>query len=262
MSHVFCRLYEARIRVYTPRDDGTAEESLVRPTIAFLSFMLAVLALGCANLLAPLALISMVGVEGPVITSLNLEEPDAVTYTRQADGGFVVGSPGAPVTVVLFEDFACPHCQAYKETVDRVFNMLVRTGETRLESRIFPTAGGEMTVTAGRVAECADMWVPGGYWIAREYLYGYALAGEYNDLAARIAEDMALDPDTLLDCMANARQVEADVALGRALGTGGTPAVMIRYGESEPEYFTLDGTTYDRGGAPYEVIEAIVQRSQ
>ena len=29
---------------------------------------------------------------------------------RRADGGFVLGEPDAPVTIVAFEDFFCPHC--------------------------------------------------------------------------------------------------------------------------------------------------------
>jgi protein-disulfide isomerase len=31
--------------------------------------------------------------------------------TRTADGGFVVGAADAPITIVEFADYACPHCQ-------------------------------------------------------------------------------------------------------------------------------------------------------
>src|SRR5215207_4842489 len=32
---------------------------------------------------------------------------------RLSDGGFIIGDPDAPITIVEFADWACPHCQDY-----------------------------------------------------------------------------------------------------------------------------------------------------
>gem|GEM_PF-6126817 len=38
----------------------------------------------------------------------------SLPQSRTEDGGFVVGKPEAPITIVEFVDYACPHCQTYR----------------------------------------------------------------------------------------------------------------------------------------------------
>ena len=44
------------------------------------------------------------------------------------DGAPVLGDPNAPITIVEFADFMCPHCQEYTETIGRVIEEHVITG--------------------------------------------------------------------------------------------------------------------------------------
>ena len=62
----------------------------------------------------------------------------SIPQARQADGGFVLGNPDAPVTIVAFEDFICPHCQAYEPTIDQFISKYVATGLARFEYRFLP----------------------------------------------------------------------------------------------------------------------------
>ncbi len=186
-----------------------------------------------------------------------------VPQSRAEDGGFVLGNPDAPITLVEFADYGCPHCQAYKETMDRFVSDYVLTGQAKFEFRVFPTAGGALTEFAGRVVQCVADAKPGSYWQVHEVFYDLAMSGRYSDQMGRtVAERMGVDYTQILNCTGSADQVQTDVALGRRVGVTGTPAVLVRYGDSEPTYITLNGQTYDRGSVPYEVLQQVVAQAQ
>src|SRR5689334_15618897 len=71
--------------------------------------------------------------------------------SRLADGGFVIGNPNAPVTIIEFADYACPHCQEYLPTMNQFMDTYVKTGKAKFEYRILPTAGGALTENIGNV---------------------------------------------------------------------------------------------------------------
>ncbi len=185
---------------------------------------------------------------------------DGLPRERGADGAFILGDPDAPVTLIEFADFACPHCQRYRETIHAFVEQYVVTGMARLEVRIFPTAGGDRTVYAARVAECADTLQPGGFWGAHEALYALAIVGRYDEPLARlVADELNLDYLALLGCITRANQVEIDMDYGHDLAIGGTPALMVRIGSGEATFITYENTTYDRGGVPLEVLAMLVK---
>jgi protein-disulfide isomerase len=187
----------------------------------------------------------------------------ALQPTRLEDGGFVIGDPNAPITLIEFADFACPHCQTYKETADRFITDFVMTGKARFEYRVFPTAGGPLTEFAGQLAQCADELEPGAFWQAHELFYQYARTARYGqEMGRQLATDLGLDYSELLECSRTADQVQADVELGRRIGVSGTPAVAVRYGDAEPTFINLNGQSYDRGAAPYEILAEVVEQAQ
>jgi protein-disulfide isomerase len=58
--------------------------------------------------------------------------------------GNVLGSPGAPVTLVYFGDLQCPFCGEFtRETLPKLIQKYVRTGKVRLEYRSLETATRE-----------------------------------------------------------------------------------------------------------------------
>ena len=136
-------------------------------------------------------------------------------------------------------------------------------GRARLESRVFPTAGGQQTAVAAAAAECADEQVAGAFWQARELLFAYAMAGQYDiTFLDRLNNDLALDDVTLLTCLNDAEQIVRDVTFGRELGVRGTPAVLVRYGDGPAQFIELDGRTFDMGGPPFEVLAAVVEQAE
>ena len=182
---------------------------------------------------------------------------------RAADGGFQLGAPNAPITLVEFADFDCPHCQEYHPTITDYLNNYVVTGKAKFEYRVFPTAGGQLSQYTGQLLECAEEQKAGNFWKGYNLMFDYAFSGRYTqDVGRLLANDENLDYSTLLSCAADATQVQTDVNLGQQLGVTGTPAVMVRYGDGSPQFITYDGQTYNQGGVPYSVLAAVTDAVQ
>ncbi len=185
-----------------------------------------------------------------------------VPQARLPDGGFVLGNPDASITVVEFGDYACPHCQSYEPTITQFIDNYVRTGKARFEFRILPTAGGATTQFLGQIQACLEEQRTGAFWEARHILTDLAIKGEYSETSGEVvAEQLSLNYDLALECSASNTQMQADFALAQQSGVQGTPAVLTRRGDGTPKFMTLDGTTYDGGGVPYEVLAAVVDAS-
>ncbi|GAB4509493.1 MAG: thioredoxin domain-containing protein [Anaerolineae bacterium] len=179
----------------------------------------------------------------------------SIPQTRLADGGFVLGDPEAPVTIVEFADFLCPHCQDYKSTIDQFIEEFVVTGQARFEYRMYPTQGPN-AIYAAQAAECAEILEPGSFWEAHDELFALASRGIRDERISRqLADSLDLNYSDLLLCIRDeAEQVQTDQALGSRSQVEGTPAVRIRYGDSAPQ--VIPG--FDRGGPPLSVLRAQV----
>ncbi|MEO8395631.1 MAG: thioredoxin domain-containing protein [Chloroflexota bacterium] len=183
----------------------------------------------------------------------------SLPQTRQPDGGFVVGQPDAPITVIEFIDYACPHCQDYRPVIDQVLMQYLAAGEMKYELRLFPTAGGQTSYFVDQFAECAEKQRKGTFWQAYDLLYGYATSGQYDlHVGEQMAKFFKLDYDKMVACVDGAKQVGTDVQLGIQLGVTGTPAVMVRLGDEEPQFITAGGRTYDAGGVPLDVLTQLL----
>jgi protein-disulfide isomerase len=186
-----------------------------------------------------------------------------IPQSRGADGAFLLGNPDAPITVIVFVDWACPHCQSYyNQTVIPFIESEVASGRAALEARLFPTAGGALTVSIAQAVECM---VESGasFWALDHALFERARLRTYSADAIRaLAADADLSFEEVTACAADADQVAVDVEFGLELGIGGTPAVLIRRGEGAPEFITYKNTTYSRGGVPLAVLAAVVAAAQ
>ena len=194
-----------------------------------------------------------------------MEMFDELEQTRAEDGAFLLGDPDAPITIVEFSDYACPHCQTYRPVVEQIIEEYVVTGQANFEFRVFPTAGGQLTVFAAMVAECADTIQPGAFWDAYAIFYTLAEARKYDpDLGYVLADEVGIEWEDILECgeSLDNPQVIIDYEAAQELGVGGTPAIVVRYGDGDLEFITLDGRTYDQGGPSYEVLAEVIEAAQ
>ena len=204
-----------------------------------------------------------------IILSLNSANNVSVgTYStlpqsRLPDGGFVLGNPEAPVTIIEFADYACSHCQEYLPTMNQFMDAYVKTGKAKFEYRILPTAGGELTQFIGTVLVCMEDQKPGTYWTAHDILFQKAMAGNYDGNTLRnMASDLGVDYAKALNCAQNQKQVTIDVALADSLNVHGTPAIRVRDASGKAGSLVVDGQSYDSGGPSYGVLSQYMAQYQ
>lgn len=184
---------------------------------------------------------------------------EGIPFERTADGAFILGDPDAPITVVEFADFMCPHCQNYHSTVTQFIEQYVKTGQARLEYRLFPIVHPTYSVYTAQLAECVEQQREGAFWPASDVLYNLAEAGDIGPETAEVLGDaLDMSGEKLEVCAAEAVQHETDLALGESMGVSGTPAVLFRNSAGELGWAYVNEQVYNRGGLPLEALELII----
>lgn len=141
------------------------------------------------------------------------------------DGAPVRGAPMAPVTVVEFSDFECPHCAAAHPVLRRLIAEF--DGRVRVVFKHYPLDGHENALPAARAAVAAQN--QGKFWELHDLLFEHQRdlnPARIEALAAQVGLDMARFRTDFASPEVQAR-VEADKAEGRRVGVDGTPAFFI-----------------------------------
>jgi protein-disulfide isomerase len=163
----------------------------------------------------------------------------------------VIGDASAPVTLVEYGDYQCPHCQAAHPVVAGLIKHFRR--DLRFAYRHFPlTTVHPMAKPAAEAAEFAGSL--GQFWTMHDALFANGHRLSLPTLLL-IAGQLGLDLDRLRDALAHNRfaaKVEADFAGGIRSGVNGTPCFFIngrRYdGSYEP--MSLGGAVQAALGQP------------
>jgi len=185
-----------------------------------------------------------------------------ITTYRKPDGGFVLGEPDAPTTIVAFEDFLCPHCQSYQLTLQSFIDQYVRTGQAQFEYRFFPLIHPEYSTLTARIAECVGFQDIRKFWDAHDLLFEFASAGGLEgDIVSKIATLIGLDADALDSCLGRSMQSFIDVELGQQAQVSGTPAIRARGTEGQMEIIYAGQRALARGAVPLEVLGALAEGS-
>src|SRR5437773_1035019 len=136
------------------------------------------------------------------------------------------GPDDAPVTLVEYGDYECPHCGGAYPIVREVQRRMGRG--LRLVFRNFPLA--EMHPHAVRAAEAAEAAaVQDKFWEMHDLLFEHQAALDDSDLM-RYAKTLALDTGRVKEELAagtHARRVRQDFRSGVRSGVNGTPTFFI-----------------------------------
>lgn len=192
-----------------------------------------------------------------------------IPFSRTEDGAPVLGDPTAPITIVQFADYACPHCQRYEPVMQEFIETYVATGRAQYEFRYFPTMGGEMTAYIANLTSCFENQQPGVFWPLHDALYEQAMADQYDTamlrkLARRFGLNF-LDAQTCISDSIESLQSDTDWILGHINGVDGTPAIRVRYKDhnnGDVQYLVVDGVAWDTGGAPLEWLAQAVEDAE
>jgi protein-disulfide isomerase len=146
----------------------------------------------------------------------------------------VVGSPDAPLTVQLWEDFLCPSCQSFAQTVKpQLFANYVQSGQVRVEYHYFPLQQHEPGATMSSLAaECAAD--QGMFWPYHDRVYQMARvdqqgAVQFDDLVG-YAQGMGMDDAQFRSCLSSQEHlntVTGSLAQAQQLNLQFTPSIIV-----------------------------------
>jgi protein-disulfide isomerase len=147
--------------------------------------------------------------------------------------GITMGDPNAPVTILVFEDYLCPHCAEFTTHIEPdIVEQLIKPGKAKLIFHDFPLRPETGSFLAARAARCAND--QGKFWEYQDVLFRtqptWGTAPDKEPALVRAAEGLGLDKGKFRSCLDSDRhadEVSADLQLARALGLDGTPSVLV-----------------------------------
>jgi protein-disulfide isomerase len=187
-----------------------------------LTFVLVVL--GAAALVAAAAIYPSIAPIGDVVPITPIARP-------QTDGR-QIGDPSAPVLIELYEDFQCPGCKLFTDSIEpQVLDAYVATGQARLVFRHYPFIGPE-SLQAARASMCADD--QGRFWDYHDMLFTNQRGENLGAFADRrllaFAEDLGLDMDTFQACLDEGphdTEIAQERDTGAQAGVSSTPTILV-----------------------------------
>jgi protein-disulfide isomerase len=144
-----------------------------------------------------------------------------------------LGTPGAPVVIVLFSDFECPYC---KEEAKALRSNLVSTypKEVRLYFKDMPLTQIHPWAMAAAIAgRCIFRQNPAAFWDYHDWIYERQAEVTADNLKSMILEYAkgkeidALQLERCIDSKATEAEIQKSIAEGKALGVAGTPTVYV-----------------------------------
>lgn len=149
--------------------------------------------------------------------------------------GNTLGRGDAPVKMIQYEDFQCPHCLRF--TVEHeafLVEEFVKPGLLQLEFRHLPVVGLESTTAAvGAVcaAEQNRMWEFANRLFAIQARGDRPDSGHFDESSLlEVAADLGLDTDAFAACQADPDSlstVSGHMAAAQAIGFRGTPSFVL-----------------------------------
>jgi protein-disulfide isomerase len=149
-------------------------------------------------------------------------------------GAAAEGVAGAPVVIVEFSDFQCPHCSAQAKILRD--NLLVKyPKQVRFYFKDFPLESlHDWAKSAAMNGRCVLRQAPDVFWQYHDWVYAHQDGFTKDNLREQVMgwaqgrKDLdSLQLGRCIDEKATAKEVEASVEQGRALGVDGTPTLFI-----------------------------------
>jgi protein-disulfide isomerase len=177
---------------------------------------------------------------------------------RPLADGKAMGNPNAPVTIEVFEDFQCPSCKGYTETIEKQLSEsnYISGGQVYYIFRQFPFIDSNSITKESHQAANASMCAmeQGQFWDYHDILFANQSGenqGSFNDKRLQaFAESLGLDMTAFNKCFnANtySTQIQDDLQMGQNYGVTGTPTVF------------LNGTLVTPGQVPtYDQLKAAI----
>lgn len=151
-----------------------------------------------------------------------------------ADAGVAVGPEDAPVTVMEFVDFQCPHCAQFNGFTGKLIrqNYVHEQGLVRWIFYDFPLGSFPNSIPAALAARCAgaqgEFTSMHDMLLARQSEWGRE--GNPTRTFVGFAEELGLDTGDFRSCVEDRRHLEeirASQKYGEQLGVNATPSLFV-----------------------------------
>jgi protein-disulfide isomerase len=146
----------------------------------------------------------------------------------------VLGDPDAPVTLAVYEDFACPACRRYhQQALPTIATEYVEPDRIRYEHRTFPVVDEQHSWEAANAArEVFEAYGNEAFWAYASRLFARQdeIPANTPDLYGEIATQMGLDGDAVQTAATERLHdddIERDQSRGRRRGIPGTPGFVV-----------------------------------
>lgn len=142
------------------------------------------------------------------------------------------GAEDAPVTVALYEDYSCPHCQDYEALIGDTLTDLVESGDVAVQYhpvRIVTNYGNR----AGSAAACVAEGDPTSWPEVHTSLFAIHTSetdGWSNTQLRDHISSLGVSHSSVLDCIAEGRfenWIDDNTAAARDAGVNATPTLTI-----------------------------------
>jgi protein-disulfide isomerase len=178
--------------------------------------------------------------------------------SMKIEGGYVLGSSDAPLTMVEFTDYQCPFCRQFEaNTFNEIKRLYIDTGKLRFVSRNFPLNIHSNARRAASAALCAGD--QGQFWPMREALFRPENSLTEAEILAG-APRLHLDPEQFRACLQSDKHkldILKDMDDATALQIDATPSFLI--GKSTP--YGLEGYIV-AGAQPFAQFDQRLKESE
>jgi len=166
---------------------------------------------------------------GPVPSAV-AQTADKASLLNVQPNDHVQGDPKAPITLIEYASFTCPHCAHFSVAVlPELKKKWIDTGKVKLIYRDFPL--DQVAAKAAQIAECAGN---DRYFGVIDLIFrGQPQWAASQDPIAELAKPLriaGLGENEIKACLANeakANEVIADYRGGETLGVNSTPSLFI-----------------------------------
>jgi len=142
-----------------------------------------------------------------------------------------MGPADAPITLVEFADFECPHCARSLPKVEAAVHR--HEGQVRLVYKYFPLAGHTWARAAAIASECARVQNPEAFWEFAAAFYRDQSSIDANNIGEHIdtlTADNKLDSQLMHACMLGKsadERIDQDLKDGDAVHVMSTPTLFV-----------------------------------
>lgn len=180
------------------------------------------------------------------ITHAGSEHDGATLVPEVGAHDHAQGAENAPVTLVEYGDYQCPHC---RRAVPLVQKLQKRLGDTlRFVFRNFPL--NEAHPEALHAAEAAESvavhFGEQAFWAMHDAIYSHQQDSEYaldDEHLMQYAADVGADPTTIgtdLEMEVHQKRVRSDFMSGVRSGVNGTPTFFINGVRFDGDWTDID----------------------